>query len=261
MFKIIRESFLGEWFNEKESVRLNLKGDLTSAFDYFAEEKVIDFCKKYFPFPVRVLTEVKEESITKKGLPKYTLVIDPIDGATNFRRGIEAGAFSVAVIPKSHKIHPNNVCFGLVGNIFSGTIYKAEKGKGAYCNGAKIMCSTQNDPSKACVGIDLDFDEKKKLARVINLIKETKYFRRNGSGTLDLVQVSNGAYDAYLDVRDKLTPENFLGAYLIIKEAGGIVTDPAGKELEAAKRITDTYNIVASCNPVLHEKLIKLLKM
>ncbi|MDP2973901.1 MAG: inositol monophosphatase, partial [Candidatus Diapherotrites archaeon] len=73
--------------------------------------------------------------------------------------------------------------------------------------------------------------------------------------------VASAGFDAHVDVRDKLTPENFMAAYLIIKEAGGVLTDAFGKELPETGDLKKPFNIVASGNIGLHRQIIELLEM
>lgn len=89
-----------------------------------------------------------------------------------------------------------------------------------------------------------------------------KHIRRNGSAALGLMQVATGAVDAYIDVRDISTPENWLAAQLLIREAGGIFTDPQGREIEIDKLdLTRPYSYVASGNRELHDKILKCLNL
>lgn len=244
------------------------EADVTRRFDYRAEEIAINYCRKNFRFPVRILTEERGAVITKRGEPFFTLVIDPVDGSTNYKRNIESTAFSVALIPKNQKIIPKNVEIALVSYIWSGNLIYAMKGEGAYYKTAdgKIKPargSSIRDIRKALLGMDLDFnaDSRWKWQRVMKVIQDCHMIRRGGSAAQDAAYVAIGAYDAIIDVRDKSTPENFMAAYLLIKEAGGLLTGPDGKELGEMEDIKRCYNWVASGNRELHKQIIERIRM
>ncbi len=261
MFKAVRRYLLTDGRRNVGIIKKNVKGDISREFDLKAEETAINFCKREFGFPIKILTEERGEVLTKKGKPKYVFVIDPVDGSNNFLHGIEASSFSIAAVPAEQPLTPQNVRFGLIGNIFTGSISKAEQGKGATLNGKKISASKVKQVGKALVNIDLDFDGREKIARVLPLMKRVHQMRRLGSASTELSLVASGGFDAHVDVRDKLTPENFMAAYLIIREAGGVLTDAKGKELPEVHDLKKPFNIVASGNIELHKKIIGLLEM
>ncbi len=259
MFSLVRKTLLEEREKLLEEITQNPKGEMTYRFDLKAEEIAIEYSKGKFGFPVRILSEERGETLTKEGTPKYTLMIDPVDGSTNFKKGIEVAAFSVAVLPAEKPLTLENVEFGLVGNLFSGSICKARKGEGSYFNGVKAKASQNTDVEKAIVNIDTDAPEKKNKKRYLRLLQTVESVRRLGSASLEVTAVATGAVDAHVDIRDELTPENFMAAYLLVKEAGGVFTDWKGKELPEIKSMTDRFNIVVSGNRELHEKILALI--
>jgi len=89
--------------------------------------------------------------------------------------------------------------------------------------------------------------------------RRVKFIRRNGSAALGLMEVATGAIDVYIDFRNRLTPENWLAPYLLIKEAGGIFTDFKGKEIAEIKGFREPFSILAAGNKILHQKTLKIL--
>jgi len=258
----VRKFLLSEGFQHLSVVQKNpRKEDVSKGFDYFAEEKAINFLSENLGFPVKILTEERGEIPPKEGEAKYVLVIDPVDGSTNFGRKIESVAFSIAAIPAKKPLQLENVEFALVGSIFSGNVFKAQKGKGAFYNNERAFSSKEDSIEKACVGIDLDFKDRSKLVRVKRILEKAKYIRRGGSAALDTAYVSNGACDACLDVRGMSTVENFIADYLLIKEAGGIFTDAFGNKLPKIQSLGETFSWVASGNQKLHKEIVGLLEM
>ena len=261
MFLLVRKALLKERAQLSNAVGKNPKEDTSYRFDLKAEEIAVNYCKKRFDFPIKILSEECGEILAKKGKPKYTVVIDPVDGSTNFRRGIEISCFSIAVLPAEKPLAVQNVEFGLVGNLFSGSVCRAEKGKGCYFNNAMVKASKNANVEKAIIGIDTDAPEKEKRKRYIRLLETVGSVRRLGTSAAEITAVATGALDAHVDIRDSLTPENFMAAYLLVKEAGGVFTDPTGKELGEIESLTKQYNIVASGNKELHKKILELIEM
>ncbi|MFA5029115.1 MAG: inositol monophosphatase family protein [Candidatus Methylomirabilota bacterium] len=74
-----------------------------------------------------------------------------------------------------------------------------------------------------------------------------------------LAAVADGGVDAYVDVRDTLTPENYMAAYLIVAEAGGVITDRHGRPLLPVASMTQGQSIVVAATPQLHAALLALL--
>lgn len=233
---------------------------MTLRFDWEAEQIVIDHCKK-LGFPVRLLSEERGEVLIGSGTPKYVLIVDPLDGSTNYKQKIEISAFSIAAIPAGKSLALENVEYALIGSLWSGNVFSAQKGGGAFYNGKRASASGVTDLSKAIITIDLDFSDKKKWKRVGPVIEKSHMIRRMGANALDTAFVSIGAYDAMIDVRDRLTPENFMAGYLLVKEAGGIFTDPFGNELPEITDLTTPYNVVAAGNTELHREILGLLDM
>jgi myo-inositol-1(or 4)-monophosphatase len=261
MFKEVRSFLLKDGIKMNRILGKNPKGDVTKEFDLRAEEIVVEYCKKN-SLPVEI---VSEESGTIKitDAPEYKFILDPVDGSNNFSRGVEFVGFSVAVL-KQGPIILDNVKFGLVGNVFTGTVYKAEKGKGSYSNNGTIKSSSENVLSRSslAIAIEPDITKKQKIDRVIPLMKKSNHIRRGGSVALEISNVASGGYDGFVDVIDKCTPENFFAAYLILKEAGGVFTDASGKEIVKEELDMATgYNVVASGNKELHRQILDSLDM
>ena len=74
------------------------------------------------------------------------------------------------------------------------------------------------------------------------------------------VVVASGGADAYVDVRDSLSPENYMAAYLIVTEAGGTVSDRFGKSLPPIHSMTQGQSIVAAATPALHAAILEVLE-
>ena len=258
MFGEVRRFLLAEGRTMLGELGRNPKGDITKEFDLKSEEIAVSYCRKN-SLPVEVISEETGNVMVSEN-PLYTIVLDPVDGSNNFSRGVEWTAFAAAVMPLGH-LELDKVKFGLVGNVFTGTIFKAEKGKGAFRNGKKISSSGAKELSKSSLSIALEVGaDKQKLDRIFPLVKKIRFARRCGATALDLANVASSGYDGFIDVTDKCTPENFMASCLIIKEAGGAFTDAFGRdfgELEMNKG----YNIIAAGNKELHKQILEAVDM
>lgn len=255
VFFLVREFLLEKGRSMKDDIGFNPKGDVTKGFDLKAEELVIDYCRKN-RLPVEILTEEKGRvSITDK--PKYLMVVDPVDGSLNFSRGIEDAGVSLAVLPHG-KLLLNRVKYALIGNVFTGTVFKAEKNKGAFRNKKRIKASGKGKLSESIFYINNTAariaGKAEKTSALINRIYRVKCL---GSASLELAYVSDGSCEGCLI--DNVSPENFAAAYLIIKEAGGVFTDDCGHEMPELD-MKKGYNVVASCNKKLHEQVLGTMK-
>jgi len=281
MFRDVRNYALSEGYANVVTVGRNAKaGDVSKVFDLAAEAAAVEYCRRE-KLPFSILTE-ERGAISVASRPEWLLVMDPVDGSANFARGVEGVGFSVALLPYTDgSIRPSDVKYGLVGSIISGAVCKAEKSRGCTYSGPfsggkdkRARSSRQEDPSKACIELDVDFAlneastkidlvEGRKIGRVLPLLypdRQVKYVRRIGAASLGLMQVATGAVDAYVDVRDTLTAENWLAAYLLINEAGGVFTDWHGNEINEVRGLDEAFSVVAAGNPTLHDKLLKMLK-
>ena len=145
-------------------------------------------------------------------------VIDPIDGTANYARGIESCCISVALARDGEPV------LGVVYSPWRGELYTAEKGCGAFCNGAPIhvsarpfeqgllftaLCIYRKELSRACSDI------------IYDLYMDCNDVRRTGSAAVELCLVAAGKAELYFEIR--LMPWDFAAASLILREAGGSV--------------------------------------
>jgi fructose-1,6-bisphosphatase/inositol monophosphatase family enzyme len=258
-FEQVRSFLLAEGLTKLGIVQENARGDVTKEFDYLAEGRIIEYFAREVSAPIRVLTEERGEVRTRTGAPAWTLVVDPVDGSENFARGNEFSCVSLALIPGGGGFGPEDVQFGLVGQIFTGAVYEAERGQGARKSGRPARPSAVTDISQAIVAIDFNFRGNPAVQRIYRLLGSIRDARRFASAAFELVSVAAGGTDAYVDVRETLSPENYLAAYRIVREAGGIVTDRSGHPLAPIQSMTQGQSIVAAGTPALHAAVLEAL--
>jgi myo-inositol-1(or 4)-monophosphatase len=232
-------------------------GDAMKPVDLAAETAIVETLKRHDVS----FTLISEESGIKKfgaHAEECFLTVDPIDGTTNLVHGLPFYASSIAV---SHKPELADVYAGMVVDLVHDVTYIAFEGKGAYRNGEKIETSRTAFLDEAVVGLDLNtFKAKAVVPKVTALIENTKHIRHFGANALEVCYVANGLTDAFIDLRGKIRTTDVAAGFLIVKEAGGIVTTPDNKSLNVKLDPTQKLSFIASGNIQIHQKIVSLVK-
>jgi myo-inositol-1(or 4)-monophosphatase len=231
-------------------------GDPLKKVDLAAERAIVEVLKGH-----RVsFTLVSEES----GVREYGetagecyVTCDPIDGTTNLVKGLPFYATSIAV---SHEPRLDNVNAGLVADLFHDVTYVAEKGKGAYRDGHKLAPSSVVSLEEAVIGMDLNsYKVERIVPKLTGLIGRTKHIRHFGANALELCFVADGKTDAFVDIRGKLRTTDMAAAWLILREAGAVITGPDGAELAVRLDPKQKVEFVASANLEIHRIILGLI--
>lgn len=232
-------------------------GDAMKPVDLAAETAIVDTLQQHDVS----FTLISEESGIKEfgGSPKECFVTaDPIDGTTNLMHGLPFYASSIAV---SNKPELASVYAGMVVDLFHDVAYTAFKGEGAYRNGEKMETSKTASLLEAVVGLDLNtYKAKELVAKITTLIENTKHIRHFGANALEVCYVANGLTDAFIDLRKKIRTTDVAAGFLIVKEAGGIVTTPDNQTLNVKLDPKQTLSFIASANMEIHQKIVSLVK-
>lgn len=232
-------------------------GDVMKPMDLAAETAIVETLKNHN----LSFTLISEESGVKKfgAAPEQCYItVDPIDGSTNFMHGLPFYACSIAV---SDKPMLSNVYAGMVADLFHNVTYTAFEGEGAFRDGEKIAASKTLALDDAMIGLDLNTYKVKQIApKITALIEKTKHIRHFGANALELCYVANGLTDAFVDVRGKLRTTDVAAAFLVIKEAGGLVTTPDNQMLNVELDPKQTLSFIASGNLQIHKKILSLVK-
>ncbi len=197
----------GDVGSTREPAR-NAKGDIVKWFDLAADEAAGAYLKEHFPCPVVLLSEEGSPRQFGTGQPEFTVVLDPVDGSDNFARSMAPVGMAVALIPYSCPISVESVQYALVGNLITGQICTAERGNGAFLNGMQIRTGPCNALSSAMISCEMNhFAVRPPLA---DILSRARGVRALGCATQAITLVASGSIDAHLDLRGRLTPENFL---------------------------------------------------
>lgn len=253
LIKIIKKAgkILRKGFYSNKEVSLKAKKDLVTKYDVAVEE----YLKKKFSKKFKEFNIIAEESDNSSVEFNNSIIIDPIDGTTNFVNGVPHTAISVGVY-KDKKPY-----LAVVYNPILDELYEAKIGCGAYLNGKKLEVSKEENFQKALIATgfpyssgtnndDLD-DVIKKIKDILPLCQD---IRRLGSASIDLCMVAKGVFEGYYEMN--LKAWDVSAGILILTEAGGKITNIEGVDY---KLFEDKY-IVAS-NSKIHEEFIKNLNL
>lgn len=210
------------YFNNKELKISNKQGvnNLVTEADHASEKAIIDTIKEVFPNHFILSEEAGEIAMDSE----YKWIIDPIDGTVNYAHGIPLCCVSIGIEQKGSMI------MGAVYNPFIKEFYLAEKGKGATLNGQPISVSNESDLLKACLVTGFPYTyvnlPNGPLEAFGRFIRQGIPVRRLGSAAMDLCWVAAGRFDGFYE--HKLQAWDSAAGFLIVEEAGGMVTDFKG---------------------------------
>jgi myo-inositol-1(or 4)-monophosphatase len=233
--------------------RHSLTWELKSATDFVSEvdrdsERAIGAIVAERHPDGRVLGEEFTPSLD--GRDGLVFVADPLDGTTNFLHGFPWYAVSIAALVDG------GLAAGVVLNAANGELFTATAGGGARRNGEPISVSTIADPSRALIGTGFPFKDPQHISRYLgplpDLMRDVAGIRRPGSAALDLADVACGRFDAFWEL--SLAPWDIAAGMLLIREAGGVITDLDGAPAPVAQT-----GVVAG-NPQLHRWLFDRVK-
>ncbi|EHJ81566.1 Inositol-1-monophosphatase [Salmonella enterica subsp. enterica serovar Baildon str. R6-199] len=224
-------------YETPDAVEASQKGsnDFVTNVDKAAEAVIIDTIRKSYPQHTIITEESGEHVGTDQDVQ---WVIDPLDGTTNFIKRLPHFAVSIAVRIKGRTevavvYDPmRNELFtatrGQGDELFTAT--RGQGGQGAQLNGYRLRGSTARDLDGTILATGFPFKAKQYATTYINIIgklfTECADFRRTGSAALDLAYVAAGRVDGFFEIG--LRPWDFAAGELLVREAGGIVSDFTG---------------------------------
>ena len=241
-------------FNEVQQLQVSRKGpaDFVSEADRRAEQTLYEELKRARPD----WGFLGEEGGAREGDPaKPRWIVDPLDGTTNFLHGVPHFAISIAVEEPRAGGGKSEITQGLIYQPLTDESFWAEKGRGAWLQDQRLRVSARRDMSEALVATGMPFlghGDSAEWSAIFNAIApQIAGIRRFGSAALDLAWVAAGRFDAFWE--SGLKPWDAAAGLLLIKEAGGFVTDYRGgdQSIERGEYL--------AANDYLHSRLHKLL--
>jgi myo-inositol-1(or 4)-monophosphatase len=257
LFRHVRAYAQAERYDRKQVYAQSAK-HTTMQFDRDAEDIIINGLRES-GLGFEIITEERPTFCTSD-TPAYRIVVDPIDGSINVERGIMTASVALAVLPLDVPILPEYVQWALVGELFSGTVYEAQRGNGAFRNGLRCQTSTVTDIRNCLAGMNMDIKNVQAIKALLTEEPVLGRVRRCGSSAMDSVYVASGTYDTFIDVCNDITGESFLASASIVLEAGGVLSDHKGKALRPITNLVEKFSLVLSGNQKLHQEILRRLK-
>lgn len=236
-------------FGEVEQLQVSRKGpaDFVSKADTKAEEIVYEELSKTRPnygFVMEEQGEIEGSDISNRW------IVDPLDGTTNFLHGIPHFAISIA-LERDRKIEA-----GVVYNPITDDMFIAERGKGAFHNDHRLRVSGRTAIADSIFATGIPFlgrgEHEMFISELRAVMSKSAGVRRFGSAALDLAFVAAGRYDGFWE--RGLSRWDIAAGILLVREAGGIVSDFGGRDL-----MLESGDVVAT-NGAMDRDFLKLLK-
>ncbi|MEO0160897.1 MAG: inositol monophosphatase family protein [candidate division WOR-3 bacterium] len=219
--------------------------NLVTQFDKISQRQIVKFLKKEFP-DYGILSE---ENISYHTHDNIKWLVDPLDGTTNFAHNLPIWAISIALEIEGE------IVLGVVYDPTRKELFSSIKGKGAFLNGKRISVSKTRklDHSLLVTGFPYDIRESKEnnLNYFARFCLKSQAVRRLGSAALDLCYTACGRFDGYWEI--KLSPWDQAAGSLILKEAGGMITDFRGRPFSIYGKE------VLGSNGYIHTQMLEVL--
>ena len=238
-------SIVAEHFGAAGNVREKAPGDWVSDVDTSSEAAVRASLERDWPS----LPVFGEEGGGVRGDVGW--IVDPLDGTANFLHGFPAVGVSVALVEHGVPV------VGVVHAPLLGITYTAYRGSGAFSNGEPMTVS-ERDAERAICATGFPFRAKAdRLDEYLPVfeaaLRRFEDLRRAGSASLDLAWTAAGVFDGYFE--QALGPWDVAAGALLVREAGGVVTDWSGDD-----RTWLTSGDIVAGSPALHAALLELTR-
>ncbi len=229
---------------------LGAGGDISRKIDIMAEEKVIETIKQSGINP----TIIGEECGTIKGNDAGYIIMDAVDGTTNVTRSIPFNCCSLA-----HATEPklSSVVDAAIIDFATGDLYYASKSKGAFLNGNKISVLKPDNikEDEIIAGVNISGISQELLRSIGPIFTKLNHIRVFGANALELCFLARGYLDTFMDFRGKIRPTDMAAAYLIVKEAGGLVLDKNGNTLDSELSFDNRISFIALSDIKIYDLL------
>ncbi len=225
------------------------RADWVSEVDHEAEEAAVGEIRGRFPHHA-IAAEEGDWGGPAPEKAEITWYLDPLDGTTNFLHGYPFHSVSIAALDAE------GPAVGVVINSARWENFRAVRGSGAEKNGEPIHVSRIDSLHLALIGTGFPFKKTELLdpylAQFKVILPETSGIRRTGSAAIDLCDLACGRLDGFWELH--LAPWDVAAGVLILREAGGVITD-----LHGGEDVVKQGAFVAG-NPTIHHALMRLLQ-
>ena|SRR5215203_407031 len=263
-------------------ISLGAGGDISRKIDIVAETAVLNTIKSNNISPVIIGEECgivnlnksfSSSSSSSSSLSSSSssnnndngfVIMDAVDGTANAIRGIP---FSCCSLAFANEFKLSSVTDAVVLDLFTGDIYSASKQKGSFFNNKKISVRNEKDfrsitsledlkSIDVLIGTNVSGVPSHVLGEISKVISFSSHIRHFGANALELCYFARGFMDAYIDIRGKIRSTDMAAAYLIAKEAGGILYSSNGQELDSELGLKNKLSFYAVSN----KRLFDLIK-
>jgi len=213
--------------NMENAREISYKGivDLVTNFDNQAQQMI--FMRLSSSFPEHDF--LAEEGLSREKGAEFRWIFDPLDGTTNYAHRFPVFCVAIALEQKGESL------LGVVYDPMREEMFWAVRGKGAFLNEKRIQVSSVDDLDRSLIATGFPYDlresEVNNIKHFNNFMTRVQAIRRCGSAELDLCYVACGRFDGFWEL--KLKPWDVVAGALIIKEAGGQVTNFEGEEFRS----------------------------
>lgn len=219
------------------------RADFVSEVDLGAETRIGEYLLGRIPDALVLGEEFTPGAASADGV---VFVVDPLDGTTNFLHGYPEYAVSIGAMVGGE------LSVGVVLQVPLNVMYSATAGGGAFRDAEPLSVSTTDAPLRALFATGFPFKKADEIAPYLvqlgRVISQTSGVRRAGSAALDLAHVASGNFDGFWEL--SLAPWDIAAGILLVREAGGRVTDVGGRDIQPA------HTSVVASNGVMHEWLL-----
>ncbi|KAK5831538.1 Inositol monophosphatase [Gossypium arboreum] len=226
--------------------------DLVTETDKACEDLVFNHLKQHYPSHKFIGEETTAAYGTSELTDEPTWIVDPLDGTTNFVHGFPFVCVSISLT--LGKVPTVGVVYNpIMDELFTGIL-----GKGAFLNGSPIRVSSQTELVKSLLATEAGTKRDTPTVdattnRIHNLLFKVRSVRMSGSCALNLCGIACGRLDLFYELGYG-GPWDVAAGVLIVKEAGGLVYDPFGKDFDI------TVPQVAASNPFLKDAFLEALQ-
>ena len=224
--------------------------DLVTEADLASERLIVAAIREKFPRHTILAEEGQGDTQTLVGEAEHLWLVDPLDGTVNYAHGFPVWGVSLALA------QGGEVTLAVTYNPLHDEMFWAERGRGAWLDGQRIGVSSAGRLRDALLATGFAYRraelEDNNLREVNAMMPRVQGLRRAGAAVLDLAHLACGRLDAYWEMH--LQPWDWAAGWLLVEEAGGVVTDMRGEPFALAKN-----NMAASNSAALHEKLLDVL--
>jgi len=236
--------------------------DLVTDIDKQCDALIREHLRRATPDALLVTEETFQEMSTHPKTPgdenafhadlSHAWIVDPLDGTTNFAHGFPHFAVSIAYVRHAQPV------IGVIYDVCKQELFTAVKGGGALLNQKPIHVSPTTVLNQALLATGFPYDiatsPENNLNHFAAIATHAQGVRRPGAAALDLAYTACGRFDAYWEL--KLSPWDIAAGMLLLEEAGGCVTDFAGKPLSLTNRF---ISLLGSNRTDIHAELVQLL--